>query len=51
MMRLWDGSARDDFATAIVIATTGAALFVAGAETDIARADQMAEALWEDRQT
>ncbi len=51
MMRLWDGSARDEFAKAIVIATTGAALFVAGAETDIDRADQMAEALWEDRQT
>ena len=51
MMRLWDGSAGDDFARAIVIATTGAALFVAGAETEIARADALAEALWEDRQT
>ena len=30
-----DGSAEDDFARAIVIATTGAALFVAGAEADI----------------
>ena len=51
MMRFWEGGVEDDFARAIVIATTGAALFVAGAETDIARADQMAEALWEDRQT
>jgi len=51
MMRLWDGSVEDEFARAIVIATTGAALFVAGAETDIDRADRMAEALWEDRQT
>lgn len=51
MMRLWDGAAEDDFAKAIVVATTGAALFVAGAETEIMRADQMAEALWEDRET
>ena len=51
MMRLWDGSTDDAFAEAIVIATTGAALFVAGAETDITRADLMAKALWEDRQT
>ena len=51
MMRFWEGLQTDDFARAIVIATTGAALFVAGAETDIGRADEMAEALWEDRQT
>ena len=51
MMRFWDGSVTDEFARAIVIATAGAALFVAGAETDIERADARAEALWEDRET
>lgn len=45
---LWSGAAEDGFARAVVLATAGAALHVAGAGT-LSEAERMAERLWEER--
>ncbi|MFV0474841.1 MAG: glycosyl transferase family protein [Pikeienuella sp.] len=45
---LWSGEADDGFARAVIIATAGAALHVAGAG-DLATAEREAAALWEGR--
>lgn len=45
---LWSGEVEDDFARAVIIATTGAALHVAG-ESDLATAEAEAARLWEKR--
>lgn len=46
---LWSGAATDPFAEAIVTGTAALALFALGATTEIAAADTLARALWQDR--
>ncbi|MEM7523238.1 MAG: glycosyl transferase family protein [Pseudomonadota bacterium] len=48
---LWTGARRDPFEEAAVIATAGAALYVAGAAPDLAGAEALATELWENRTT
>lgn len=45
---LWSGAAEDGFARAVIVATAGAALHVAGAGS-LAEAEALAERLWEGR--
>ncbi|MGB0852505.1 MAG: glycosyl transferase family protein [Pikeienuella sp.] len=46
---LWSGAREDAFARDVVIATAGAALFIAGGCETLARAEAQAAALWSDR--
>ena len=48
---LWTGAREDAFEQSVVMATAGAALFIAGAENDLPSAEELAKRLWDERRT